>query len=180
LTDGGTFEAHSVFFTLPVSVQQFNTSFDFQLTNAEADGFTFSIQGSGAGTVGSFGADLGYATNTNSLAVKFDLHNNSGEGTNSTGLYTKGAAPTVPSTSLTSSGVNLHSGDTIHVQMTYDGTTLTVTITDTVTKASATQTYTVNIPAVVGGPIGYVGFTASTGAETAIQDILDWTYSPTF
>ena len=31
----------------PVNVQQFTTGFDFQLTNAMADGFTFTIQGDG-------------------------------------------------------------------------------------------------------------------------------------
>ena len=60
--------------------------------------------------------------------------------------------------------------------MTYNGATLTVVITDTVTNASATQTYTVNIPAVIGGPTAYVGFTGGTGGSTAIQDILNWSY----
>ena len=49
-------------------------------------------------------------------------------------------------------GINLHSGDIFNAQLTYDGATLTVVITDTVTKASATQTYTVDIPAIVGSP----------------------------
>ena len=61
--------------------------------------------------------------------------------------------------------------------MSYNGTTLTVVINDTVTNATASQTYTVNIPAIIGGPTGYVGFTASSGGLTAVQQILNWTYS---
>ena len=112
------------------------------------------------------------------MAIKFDLYNNAGEGNDSTGLYTDGATPTIPAIDLSSSGINLHSGDIFNVQMTYDGTTLTVVITDTATNASATQTYTVHIPAVVGGPTAYVGFTGGSGGSSAIQEILNWSYSP--
>ena len=49
------------------------------------------------------------------------------------------------------------------MQLTYNGATLTVVITDTVTNATATQTYTVNIPAIVGGETAYVGFTGGSG-----------------
>ena len=115
----------------------------------------------------------------NSVAVKFDLFDNQGEGNDSTGLYTDGAAPTnVGSIDLTSTGINLHSQHVFNVAMTYDGAVLKVTITDTVTHASASQSYTINIPATVGGNTAYVGFTAGTGGLTAKQSILNWTYSP--
>src|ERR1019366_6691736 len=73
---------------------------------------------------------LGYAGIGQSVAVKFDLYNNSGEGSDSTGVYTNGTSPTVPALDMTGSGVNLHSGDIMAVHMTYDGATLTWTITD--------------------------------------------------
>src|SRR5262249_41114802 len=114
-----------------------------------------------------------------SVAVKFDLYNNSGEGTDSTGEYTDGAAPTKPAIDLSPTGINLHSGDVFQVVMSYDGTTLKVTITDTTTKASASQAYAVNIPQVIGSNTGYVGFTGGTGGLTAVQNILTWAYSPT-
>jgi hypothetical protein len=44
-------------------------------------------------------------------------------------------------------------------------------------KASATQTYSVNIPSIVGGTTAYVGFTAGTGGLSATQEILDWNYA---
>jgi hypothetical protein len=62
--------------------------------------------------------------------VKFDLFNNAGEGTDSTGWYTNGVSPTTPASDMTASGVNLHSGDAMNVHMTYNGTTLNWTVTD--------------------------------------------------
>jgi len=120
---------------------------------------------------------MGYTGIGSSVAVKFDLYDDLGEGPDSTGLYTDGAPPTVPATNLSSTGINLHSGDIFKVQLVYNGTTLTVTITDTVTGASATQTYTVDIPTVVGSPTANVGFTGGTRLITATQDILNWSYS---
>src|SRR5262249_14074391 len=90
-----------------------------------------------------------------------------------------GASPTTPATNLSTTGINLHSGDVFQVTMTYDGTTLNVTITDTSTNASANQAYTVNIPQIIGSTTGYVGFTGGTGGLTAVQKILTWAYSPT-
>jgi hypothetical protein len=182
LTDGGQYEAASAFTTSLVSVSTFTNSFNFQLLNPAGDGFTFTIQSSSPTALGGVGGNLGYGADDfpggnpaigNSVAIKFDLANNSGEGNNSTGLYLNGATPTnVGSIDLTSSGINLHSGDIFNVTMTYNGATLSVTITDTVTGAKATQQYTVSI-----GPSAYVGFTAGTGGMSATQEILNWTFT---
>ena len=114
-----------------------------------------------------------------SVAVKFDLWDNGGEGTNSTGIYTNGVLPTTPSTDLTPSGVDLHSAHVMKVHMTYDGTTLSWTITDTASGSSFSTSAPVNIPNIVGGPTAYVGFTGATGGATATQDILAWTFQST-
>jgi LysM repeat protein len=177
LTDGGTNEERSAWFTTKVPVQAFTTNFTFQLLNASADGITFTIQGNNIWELGDPGGGLGYQGIANSVAVKFDLYSNAGEGNDSTGLYTGGAAPTVPAVDLSSTRINLHSGDTMAVQMVYNGTTLTMTLTDTVTNAVLTEVFTVNIPSVVGGTTAYVGFTGSTGGETATQNVLSWTYA---
>ena len=134
--------------------------------------------------MGGYGGALGYGSSTsgtlgipNSVAVKFDLYNNGGEGNNSTGLYTDGASPTTPAVTL-GGGVNLHSGDIFSVQISYDGMNLTMTITDTTNTADTfTQSWPVNIPSVVGGDTAYVGFTAGTGGLTAKQEIVNWTYT---
>lgn len=64
------------------------------------------------------------------------------------------------------------------MQLAYNGITLIATITDTVTNTTAKQTYTVNIPSMIGGSTAYVGFTGATGGQAAVQEILDWEYSP--
>ncbi len=177
VTDGGPVESRSAWYSTPVNVQQFTTDFTFKQTAATADGFTFTIQNVGLTALGVAGGGLGYQGIGTSVAVKFDLHNGGGEGSNSTGFYTNGASPTLPALDMTSSGVNLHSGNTMGAHLVYDGTTLTLTITDQVTTASYTASTAINIPATVGGNTAYVGFTGGTGGETATQSILSWTYS---
>jgi FtsP/CotA-like multicopper oxidase with cupredoxin domain len=184
LTDGGTFEARSAFFNTPVNVQAFTTDFDFQFVAAKADGLTFTIQNQGLNALGGFGAGLGYgvqpagtgASIAKSVAVKFDIYNNNGEGSNSTGVYLKGASPTLPATNLTPSGVVLSNGDVLHAHIAYDGANLALTISDATTKATATQSYAVNIPAAVGANTAYVGFTGGTGGSASTQKILTWSY----
>jgi hypothetical protein len=185
LTDAGINEARSAFFAAPVNIQSFTNDFSFQLTSPNADGFTFTIQDNNATALGAAGGALGYGVNAQtggagipkSIAVKFDLYNNDGEGVNSTGMYTDGASPTVPFIDLTPSGVNLHSGDVFNVHMTYNGTTLTWTITDASTGKSFSTSAAVNIPSIVGSNTAFVGFTGGTGTNTAIQEIISWTFS---
>ena len=168
--------AGSAFFTTPVNVQAFTTDFTFLLTNPGADGFTFTLQDNSPTAIGGAGSGLGFVTIQNSVGIKFDLYNNAGEGSDSTGLYTLGNTPTVPSIDLTNTGINLHSGDAMAVHMTYDGTILNLTITDQVTHASWSNAFVINIPGKVHASTAYVGFTASTGGLTADQEITSWTY----
>jgi hypothetical protein len=186
LTDGGGTEAGSAFVTAPINIQSFTTDFSFQLTSPNADGMTFTIQGTGPTALGPTGGGLGYGPDTvggtagigKSIAVKFDLYNNGGEGTDSTGLYSNGISPTTPALDMTSSGVNLHSGDVFNVHMTYDGTTLTITVTDaSVPTQKFSTSWAINIPTTVGGNTANVGFTAGTGGLTATQEIVNWTYT---
>ena len=177
LTDGNLYETSSAFYNVPVNVQQFTTDFIFQLSNPVGEGITFTIQNQKATALGGVYSGLGYSGIPKSMAIKFDLKDNSGEGPDSTGIYINGAAPTVPATDLSSTGINLHSGDTMHVHITYDGANFNVTITDTVTNATWTKNFSVNIPALVGGSTAYVGFTGSTGTNNAAsQKIATWTY----
>ena len=188
LTDGGTTEARSAFFTTPVNIQSFTNNFSFQLTSATGDGFTFVIQGDSSPTwIGTAGGGLGYGAGAPggiagiplSAAVKFDIYDNNGEGSDSTGLYINGASPTIPAIDMTPSGVVLSSGDILNVAMTYNGTTLSWTITDTTTGKSFSTSAAVNLLDIIESPTAYVGFTASTGGSTATQDILSWTFTGT-
>jgi hypothetical protein len=177
-----------------VGIATFNTNFQFEIhdgSTPEADGFTFIIQGNSPKALGPGGGGLGYGPLAvggtggipNSIAVKFDLYSNNGEGTNSTGLFVGGDSPTIPTSSrdtlvqLDPNVINLHSMDVFQVNLSYDGTTLTETITDTANKATFTTRYAVNIPAAVGSNVAYVGFGGGTGGLTAIQDIMNWTFS---
>jgi hypothetical protein len=202
LTDGGFGEAGSAFLNNRVGVQNFNTTFTFQITpgtNPIADGMAFVIQGVGPTALGPPGGGLGYGLDHpdpnfrgigRSVAIKFDVFNNVGEGINSTGIFTNGRSPTVregglapgfpdATVDLTGTGIDLHSGDPFRVNLAYDGTTLTETITDTLTNAKFTTSYVVNIPGLVGSDVGYMGFTGGTGGLTAVQDVLSWTIQTT-
>ncbi len=173
----GSYQDGSVFWNQLVGIQTFTTDFSFQLSSAQGDGFTFAIQGVGATALGATGSGLGYQNIAKSVAIKFDLYSNAGEGTDSTGVYTNGAVPTVPAVDMTSSGLVLKSGDSMLAHLTYDGTTLTMNLLDLVTNKSFVLTKAINIPQVIGSSAAYVGFTGSTGGLTAAQKILSWTYS---
>ncbi len=189
LTDNKTDEASSAFYKTLVGVNSFTTQFKFQTSaNANsADGFTFTMQNSAPTAIGGVGGSLGFGPSTasstsgiqHSVSIKVDLFGNSGEGSNSTGLYLNGAYPAkTNSIDLTAAGINFHSGDPFQMSLAYDGKTLSEILTDLKTAKSVTETYTVNIPAILGGSAGYVGFTAATGGGTATQSILGFTYSP--
>jgi serine/threonine protein kinase len=188
LTDGKTNEAGSAFASGRWRVNRFAAEFTFQLSKAEADGFTFTIQGIGPTALGASGGGLGYGPDPNasasssriskSVALKFDLYDNKGEGSNSTGLFVNGAAPALPAIDMAGTGIDLHSGHRFHVTLLYDAGLLHVTILDLETQASASQEYRIDIPGTVGGTSAYVGFTGGTGGLTATQDILSWQFSP--
>ncbi len=177
LTNGGTNEAGSAFYSTPVNVQSFTTDFTFQLSNPVADGITFTIQNVGPTALGGNGAGLGYVTIQKSMAIKFDLFNNSGEGPDSTGLYKWGNLPTnIGSIDLSSTPIDLHSGDYMNAHITYDGINLTMTLTNAISLQSWSHTWPVNIPSLVGGNTAWVGFTGGTGGLTSSQKVTYWTY----
>ena len=195
------------FTTQRVGVRRFSTSFGIRLhegTDPRADGLTFTIQGVNPTALGPAGGGLGYGPDRipetpgqglatergirNSVAIKFDLHDNSGEGPNSTGIFTDGRSPTIRapelspeipdrSVDLRGTGIDLQSQSVKKVDLTYDGTTLTETITDLEDPTLVfTTSYLVDIPSFVGADTAFVGFTGATGSQWSIQDILTWSY----
>ncbi|HEY1648253.1 MAG TPA: chitobiase/beta-hexosaminidase C-terminal domain-containing protein [Terracidiphilus sp.] len=177
LTDGGLNEAGSVFWNAPIDIQAFTTTFTFQLSNAQGNGFTFTIQNNAPTALGGDSAGLGYQNIQNSVAVKFNFYNYENEGGDSTGFYTDGEPPVLPTIDLTPSGIELNSDDGMTATLTYDGTTLTLKLVDGVTGDTFTTSQAINIPQVVGGNTAYVGFTGGTGGLSASQKITSWTYS---
>ena len=106
LTDGGGSESNAVWTAAPVNVQSFTTDFSFQISGGTntADGFTFTLQNAAPNALGAVGGGLGYQGIGSSVAIKFDLYSNSGEGVDSTGFFIDGASPTVPSLDMTAAG----------------------------------------------------------------------------
>ncbi len=180
LTDGGHGEIAAAWNAKKVLTGSFTTDFTFQLPKSAADGFTFTLQNASKGpyATGGNGDALGYAGIANSVAIKFDLYNGAKQAAVSqTGLLTNGENPPTQSINMASSNINLHNGHVFEAHLTYDGTTLVETVTDTSTGAVFTHSYVVNLPAILGGNSAYVGFTASTGGYTAIQNVLTWSYA---
>lgn len=185
LTNGGQFQAGSVFTTARISSYYFVSEFDFQLTDATADGFAFVMQSTGPDALGSSGGGVGYGNPpayagpqiVASNAVVFDLHNNQGEGSNSVRVEQNGITSPANSFDLTPYGLDLHSGHRFHVIVNSYSTSAPsgIAITDTVTNITATiPTYLFNF---INGGTGYIGFTGATGSGTATQSILNWTYT---
>ncbi|HVK14751.1 MAG TPA: PA14 domain-containing protein, partial [Gemmataceae bacterium] len=170
LTSGTTNQTGSAFSSAKVAVDGFSTTFDFRLTSAQADGFAFVIQGNSATAVGSGGSGLGYQGIGNSLALTFDLSDNT------TGFYTNGAAPTAGGVDLTAAGLDLRSGHAFRASVGYAAGTLWLTLSDLETGASVTHSYAANASALVGGSTAFVGFTGATGSQTATQEVLNWAY----
>jgi hypothetical protein len=185
LTNGGSQQAGSVFWNAPIGIQAFATDFEFQLSLARGNGFTFTIQNVGTTALGGDSAGLGYQGIGQSVAIKFNFYNYENEGSNSTGVYTNGEPPVLPTVDLTPSGIQLASGDSMKAHVAYDGTTLTLTLLDLVTNDIFTMSQPIDIPQIVGANTAYVGFTGGTGGLSASQKLLTWTYAtqsapPTF
>jgi hypothetical protein len=178
-TTAGTFQVGSAWFPTAVNIQSFTNDFNFQDTagSPTADGLTFTLQANNTAAIGGSGGNLGYSPIANSIAVKFDLYSNSGEGPSSTGLYLNGAGATIPALDMAASGIDLHSGHAFQVHMSYDGANLAMTVKDATTAATYSKTWVVDIPGTIGSTTAFAGFTASTGGYTAQQQILSWTMS---
>ena len=143
---------------LTFCVQNSNTT-----TNPPAYGNTDGVDAASDANCAGFG---GYTTNWtndppiygigNSVAVKFDIGNNSlATGTDvastycwppgslqtgsTTGIYINGGPPSalMPANDLIPYGINLFSGHLFSAFIVYDGTLLTLVLTDTVTNAQA-------------------------------------------
>lgn len=177
ITDGSKNVAGSAWYTTPLNVTSFSTQFTFQESWAQGSGFTFALQNSGTTALGSTGSGLGYVGIPNSVAVDFRLQDANGKSVSQLGLMVNGVQ-TGTMVNLASYGIDLHSSDTFKVGITYDGTTLSVTITDTTTGKAVTQTYAVNIAAIVGSTTAYAGFTGgSSTSGSAVQRIYNWTWN---
>ncbi len=183
LTDLNPNEARSAFYRQEVDVHAFRTKFRFRIGGGPqtADGFTFCIQSGDSTLLGQPGGGLGYQDIPKSVAVKFDLWNNDGEGQNSTGLFRNGDKPSNPGAlDLTPSGIDLHSGRPCDAAIDYKDGKLTLLITDAEdAKKRFAAAFDVDVPNAVGDTKAHVGFTGGTGGVGAAQDVLSWSWEST-
>ncbi len=196
-------QAGSVFEKTSVDVRSFATTFHVRLHEGTqpnpSDGLTFTIQADARGpqALGANGGGLGYGPDKfgdppgilHSVAIKLDVYDNEGETNNATGIFFNGDYPGLAhnpgevNVPLDSNVVNLRDQHRKRVDMSYDGSVLTVTITDEQHDGgptSVTQQYNVNIPAVIGSNTAYVGFTGGTGGLFSLEDVLDWGFTSSY
>jgi hypothetical protein len=181
-------EATNSYETTPVGIDSdFSTSFDFQLTNPNADGFAFVIQNEGKNINGNNGGGFGYTGVTPSLAVIFNMYN----GVTQTQLGVNGnliGTAADMSGTLGNAFHNLNSSnatDVFQVSLSYTASTQTLyeAVRDTTTGLGYSTSYSLASYGLAAnyllgpGSDDYVGFTAGTGGANAQQNVLDWTFN---
>jgi len=178
-----TGSAASAFSNSMLSVSNFHTTFDFNLSNPGfmGDGITFTVQRQGANALGFSGGDLGYAGIGQSVAIKFDTFQNGGDpSSSSVGVFTNGASPLG---GVDTSPVNLNSGDNMQATIDYNqalaANNLHVHLADFTASSFFDVFFEINIPSTIGGNSAFVGFTGGTGSATSTQQILDWKFQST-
>jgi hypothetical protein len=171
--------ARSSFFNFPLYIRSFAASFIYQDVNTNgADGACFVIHNDTRGTtaVGAAGGSLGYSGITPSVALAINIFANNTVGIslrqNGT-LPAGGAGAYAPITPVNPAG-----GAPIRVNANYNGTVMNLTFTDLLTSATFTTNFTVNIPNIIGGETGFVGFTGSDGGVASTQVISNFTFVP--
>ncbi len=194
--------ASNAYFTQPVNVKAFSTTFTWSARcpsvssgNGCGDGFGFVIistsnPNSPSFWSGSPGGNLSWASECTfggscepikSVMVKFDLYDNvTGKpGVNLTGYYTGGEYPQAPHAQydMAPAGIKIQDGHIMQATLTYDGAVLREKVTDTATNTTYTNQYTTNIPELVGGDTALVGFAGGTGGARVQQNIRSWIYT---
>ncbi len=173
LTDGHPEQARSAFYGFPVAVDAFEATFIYQDVGANgADGAAFVLQNDArkSAALGGPGEWLGYSGAskiTNSVALAFNIYSSPGMALKTggeVGAY-MGTAP-----------VNLSSGNPIEITVLYQNSLMVVTLRDRVTGGSFTNSYSVDLPTVVGGHTAYVGFTGGCGGKASYQTISAFTF----
>lgn len=182
-------EAASSYYTIPQYVNNgFTASFTYQAsggTSTRADGTAFVLQNSANGpfALGYFGGGLGVAGTAPCLNVNLDIYSGASGGTG-LGFGTNGStAEETGAADISTSPVNINSGDPIQVTIGYHPETGLgyITLADAVANTSFSTTVQLgnNLSLLTGGDAVYVGFTGGTGADTSIQTIQNFSLSLT-
>jgi hypothetical protein len=169
-------EARSFFYESPLYVGAFEASYIYTDTNGGgADGVCFVLQDDprGAAALGAGGGSLGYAGITPSVSLQFNIYSGNAFGGQGVAFGTDGLVADVyyyP---------DIASGDPLSVSINYNGYVANILIVDTLDTNEFLQLSTnINIPAILGSNLAYVGFTGADGGVASIQTITDFQYIP--
>lgn len=179
LTEAVGGQARSVYANALQSITNFTTTFTY-VKNGTADGATFVIQRDARGltALGEGGGALGYGYETTaanriqpSFAFAFNFYNGHPIGTD---FLTNGNNP---ENGYTQTNINVGLDNTpITATLSYSNGVMTALLIQN--GQSETRTFNVNLPSILGANTAYVGFTGGTGGLTAVQEIINWTYTP--
>jgi hypothetical protein len=172
----------AAWFTTRQFVQDgFSTTFQFQITQPGADGFTFAIQNTDVSALGdgSFGGSgLGYHNIPNSLVVEFDTF---GECNSQISVHTRGAGPNSADESAsigsTCNVPDLKDGGVHTVRVDYVPGTMRIFI-DSFSNALLTVPVDLATTLNLDNGRAFAGFTAATGGIAENHDILNWFFNP--
>ncbi len=190
LTPSTTYQAGSAFTTSKIalnSTASFSTAFAFDINHAGgagngADGFVFTLQTT-SNSVGGNGQGIGYNGLTNSIGIKFDTYQNSGDlSDNFLAVVENGDINGVAGTSV-QSPYNLKGATDLYAWIDYNGANndLQVRLSNVdIRPTAALIDYTVNIASILGTTSAYAGFTSATGGGYENNDILDFTLNNTY
>jgi hypothetical protein len=200
ITPSAVGQSGGVYYTTPLPLGNgatFSTQFQFRITNAggvdPADGFVFVLTTNTTG-LGQGGYALGYGGLAgNSIGIEFDTFENGADDTSSNHVAIDTDGNVTDTALVNVYGIGncvfgtyqqpgcLSNGDLWTVNISYNGSALTVTLTDPAEGASFTalNNYPINLASILGQNTAYAGFSAGTGAGYENHDIITWTFANT-
>ncbi|MBI2874209.1 MAG: hypothetical protein HYY09_03905 [Firmicutes bacterium] len=195
----GLNQAGGAFLTNPIPLSgaegfkaSFSTAFKFQITRPVgctdtdrvqgADGLVFVVQ-TQSNRYGGYGVGIGYSGIPKSVGIEFDTWNNGyidRNNGNHVGIDLNG---NINSAAFTPVQPAMNNGAVWNAWVDYDGNSKRLEVrlsTNDMRPETATLAHTVDLPAVLGTPQAYVGFTSGTGCAGGDHDIRSWIFTNTF
>lgn len=182
LTDNGSGEASSLFYSAAQYVGSFTASYIYQAAGSlGADGVAFILQNSLAATnaLGGGGGELGYTGIGNSIALEFNIYTGNGENVGYTVLTDGLTGAGGGNGNYHSTGsIDFGSGDPVSVVVNYANGVFGLSLKDLNTSDTYSTNITVgSITPILGSDLAYVGFSGGDGGATSTQTISDFQFT---
>jgi hypothetical protein len=180
------FSNGSAYSSTLVNAADFSSYFELRFTEPAgispegADGIAFVIQSVSA-SIGSSGGFLGYGGVSPSVAIEFDIFENSWDPDNSHVAVLQNGNVMVHQDLTSVTTPKLQDGAKKYAWVDYDGLLLEFRLSTTpVRPTDALFSTSVDIPSVLGQSTAYIGFSGATGAAYANHDVLWWQLETNF